>query len=189
MPESKRVEGKLYFENERGLQKNLILGTYRFLAKNNAQTLEIPKSMQLDKELFLQRHNEPESWNLKYEDQGNHLQISLSSEYFDMSMSFDGKEPWQTEEPARQPIDLADILNPSIRWKFPSPHPDMICAYWFKKHTPDEQSLLFLGFTERKADYNAIEWLTESMAEHFKTENKKVRGEISLDGKVMKTIS
>ncbi|MBS3148732.1 hypothetical protein J4219_07650 [Candidatus Woesearchaeota archaeon] len=112
-----------------------------------------------------------------------------------LGLTDDDYEYDPTTDERKPNIDLQDILNPTIIWAFAPPHPEFVRAYWFRrdvpvesKYAPEEHSFTFLGFAESKLDYERLCWLTENMHAHFVEEKKNVKGTITLDGIVQKTL-
>lgn len=116
------------------------------------------------------------------------LSVSFCQHCLEMSLGLSDEDyEFDTETKERKPnIDLREILNPTIIWAFPNPHPEYVRAYWFRKETPDERSLTFVGFAESKRDCDALYWLTEKMHAHLAEEKKKVSGVITIDDVVEK---
>ena len=190
----KLIEAKITLEPEKGFRKNIILSTYRFLHQHKAQTAEIPQTMSVDKQLFLAHHNHPIKWNLEYSIDANDVCITLSEKYFDIGAAIEEKEDWQSNEQEndepRQTVSLDHAMNPLVIWRFPTLPIDYVRAYWIKKDHPTH-SLIFIVFTENmneySNEYSKIEWLTDALCKHYRTESKKASGTISLDGKLRRT--
>ena len=190
----KLIEAKITLEPEKGFRKNIILSTYRFLHQHKAQTAEIPQTMSVDKQLFLAHHNHPIKWNLEYSIDANDVCITLSEKYFDIGAAIEEKEDWQSNEQEndepRQTVSLDHAMNPLVIWRFPTLSVDYVRAYWIKKDHPTH-SLIFIVFTENmneySNEYSKIEWLTDALCKHYRTESKKASGTISLDGKLRRT--